>query len=256
MKRCSVALSVGASLAVLWLTLGVGQAQTGQLSPERFDELDKWGYLTPGFKAAVHDYVESKHALEQANAENAKFAQDVPVLQKQADDAAKKTAALQMELAKYDKPDEADFAALKNEMSDPNAALKDQIAMAQAYVWSYPTSTNEGEAQQYLQQAQKKLADQVEAEKEAEAQRAADHAKMVQRALARDLSVSEWRDFLRDMSQDDLVELLGRPNSTADDYWTYSGAWVLDRTTHQKVGIQINFNAGRVLNVDEIPPPP
>jgi len=241
--------------SALGLTLMAGHAQAGQLSAERFDQLDQWGYLTPGFKAAVRAYVENKRALEQANEENQKFAAEAPTLKKQADEAEAKIASLRQELAKYEHPDQTDFAALQNLMSDPKATLSDQIAMAQAYVWSYPTSPSESDAQRYLQQSQKKLADQIQAEKEAGAQRAADHAKMVQRALARDLSVSEWRDFLRDMSQDDVVKLLGHPNATVDDYWTYSGAWVVDPTTHQKVGLQINFSAGRVLNVDEIPPP-
>ena len=68
---------------------------------------------------------------------------------------------------------------------------------------------------------------------------------------AHDLSLGEWRDFLRDMSQDDLVKLLGQPTSQADDYWIYSGGWVLDPATGQKSGMVINFNAGRVISVVE-----
>ena len=107
-----------------------------------------------------------------------------------------------------------------------------------------------------LAQVKKKLADQTQAEKDAEAARAAAHAELVQRAQARTLSLNEWRDFLRDMSQDDLVKLLGRPTSQTGDYWTYSGAWVTDPASHQKVGMEINFNAGRVLSVSEEPPAP
>jgi hypothetical protein len=134
--------------------------------------------------------------------------------------------------------------------------LEEQIALAQAYVWTYPASPHESEAEQYLQQTKKKLADQRQAGKDVEAARVAARAKMVQRAQARDLSLGEWREFLRDMSQDDLVKVLGRPTSQRGDYWIYSGEWVLNPATNQKVGLEINFNAGRVLSVDEKPPPP
>ncbi len=79
---------------------------------------------------------------------------------------------------------------------------------------------------------------------------------MVQRAQAHDLNIDEWRDFLRNMSQDDLVKLIGRPTSQSLDYWDYAGEWITDPTTHRKVGLQITFNAARVLNVDEMPAQP
>jgi len=255
-RNVAASFALAAGLAALGLTSTRVHADSSQFSPERFDDLDKWGYFTPEFKSAIHDFVESKEALEKANAENKEFALELPGLQQQAQAAQAKTVALRQELAKYEHPDETDFAALQSQMNDPNARLTDQIEMAQAYVWAYPASPHESVAQQFLQQVQKKQADQIQADKDAEATREAAHAKLVQRALAHDLSVSEWRDFLRDMSQDDLVKLLGRPSSASGDFWTYSGPWIVDPATQQKVGIQINFDAGRVLSVDEIPPPP
>jgi chromosome segregation ATPase len=254
----SIALSVAAGLAALGLASAPGRADSQQLSPERLDMLDRLGYFTPGFKAAVHKLVDSKQALEQARAEQTKLEQDLPDLQKQATETEAKTVALRQELAKYDHPEENDFVALQKQMNDPGATLEEQIAEAQAYVWTYPTSPHESEAQQYLQQAQKKQADLRQAEKDAEAAREDAHAKLVQRAQAHDLSLSEWRDFLRDMSQDDLVKLLGPPTSTSEagNYWIYSGGWILDPTTHQRVGMEINFNGGRVIGLDEKPPPP
>ena len=249
-------LSLISGLVALSLVPRSAHADGGDLSPERLEMLDKMGCFTPGFKAAVRDLVDSKHELDEATAEQKKLVLELPSLQKQASEAEAKTVALRQELTTYEHPEETDFSALQSQMNDPSAKLEDQIALAQAYVWTYPSSPHESEAQQYLQQVQKKIADQKQEELEAEATRAAAHAKLVQRALARDLSVSEWRDFLRDMSQDDLVKLIGRPNSQQDDYWTYSGEWVTDPTTKKKVGIQVNFNAGRVLTVDEIPPPP
>jgi len=251
-----VALSLVAGFAVLGLIPAQAQADGKHLSPENLDIVDKLGYFTPDFKAAVHDLVDTKHALGQAKAEQATLVAQLPDLQKQAVDAEAKADALRQELAKYEHPDETDFAALQQRMNDPGAKPEEQITLAQAYVWTYPASPHESDAQQYLQQTQKKLADQQQAEKDAEAAREAAHAKLVQRAQAHDLSLGEWRDFLRDMSQDDLVKLFGRPTSQEGDYWIYAGDWITDPTTHQKVGMEINFNAGRVISLDEKPPPP
>jgi hypothetical protein len=248
--------SIVAGLAALCLTSVPGHADTSQLSPERLDRLDQLGYFTPGFKAAVHDVVDTRNALEQAKAEQAKLTQDLPDLQTQAAETEAKAVALRQELATYEHPDETDFAALQSRMNDAGAKPEEQIRLAQAYVWTYPASPHESEAQQYLQQVQKKVADHLQAGKDAEAAREAAHAKLVQRAQARDLNLGEWRDFLRDMSQDDLVKLIGRPTSQSGGYWTYSGDWILDPTTHQKVGMEINFNGGRILSIDEKPSPP
>ena len=251
-----VALSVAAGLAACWLASTPGHADDGQLSPERLDMLDRLGFFTPGFKAATHDLVDGKHALEQANAEQATLTKQLPDLQSQAAEAEAKAGALRRELAKYDHPEENDFVALQNRMNDAGAKPEEQIALAQAYVWTYPASPHQGDAQQYLQQVEKKLADQRQAEKEAEAARAAARAELVQRAQARDLSLGEWRGFLRDMSQDDLVKLLGRPTSQTGDYWVYSGDWITNPVTHQRIGMEINFNAGRVISVAEEPHSP
>jgi len=252
-----VALSVAAAFAACGLTSTPGQADGGQLSPERLDMLDRLGFFTPGFKAAAHDLVDSKHALEQAGAEQATLTKQLPDLQSQAAEAGAKAGSLRQELAKYDHPEENDFVALQNRMNDAGAKPEEQIVLAQAYVWTYPASPHQSDARQYLQQVGKKLADLRQAEKEAEAARAAARAELVQRAQARNLSLGEWRDFLRDMSQDDLVKMFGQPASrTNDGYWIYSGDWIVDPATSQKTGMQITFTGGRVLNVDEKPATP
>jgi hypothetical protein len=244
-----------AGLAALGLTATQIKADS-QLSPDRLDTLDQMGYFTPGFKTAVHDFVESKQALEQAKTQQKNLTLELPDLQKEATEAEGQAIALRQELAKYEHPDETDFTALQQKVNDAAAKPEDQIVLAQAYVWTYPTSPHASDAQQYLQQIQKKLADAQQAEKDAEAARAAAHAALVKRALAKDLNLSEWRDFLRDMSQDDLVKMFGQPTSQTDGYWIYAGDWIVDPTTNQKVGMQINFIGGRVLNVDERPPTP
>ena len=228
----------------------------GQLSAERLDVLDQQGYFTPGFKQAVHDLVDTRHELDAATSEKAQLTKDLPGLQKQAAEAGAQVVALRQELAKYDHPEDNDFAALQSKVNDATAKPAEEIALAQAYVWTYPSSPHEGEAQQYLQKIQTKVAEEQKAEQDAEAARLAAHAKLVQRAQAKDLSLSEWRDLLRDMSQDDLVKLMGHPTSEVGDYWIYSGDWVTNAATHQKAGLQINFNGGRVLTVDEKPSPP
>jgi hypothetical protein len=244
---------VAASVILLLLSPMPGHADSGQLSPKRLDVLDRLGYFTPGFKSAVHDLVETKHALDQAKADQATLSRQLPSLQQQATDAEATASALRQELAKYDHPEESDYTALQTCMKNSSATLEDQTIQAQAYVWTYPTSPHESEAQEFLQQAQKELAHEHQNEINAEAAREAAHANLVQRAQAHDLAIGEWRDLLRDMSQDDLVQLLGHPTSQLGDYWIYGGGWVVDTTTNQKVGMEINFNGGRVLNVMERP---
>jgi hypothetical protein len=228
----------------------------GQLSPERLDRVDQLGYFTPGFKREVHDLVDSKAALAKAGEENHKLTLELPALQQEATAVQAKATALRQELAKYEHPDETDFAALQVIMKDEKAKLPDQIALAQAYVWTYPASPHEADAQAFLTQAQKTLADAAQSQKDAEAKRAADYATLVKRAQAHDLSVNEWRDFLQNKSQDELVQLIGRPTSQSVDYWDYNGGWTTDAITHQKVGLQITFDAGRVLSVSEMPAQP
>ena len=229
------------------------RADASQLSPERLDVLDRRGYFTPQFKAATHDLVNARQALAQANADQKTLNLQLPALQQQADETGAKAVALRQELARYDHPEENDFTALQAVVNDPAAKPEDQIVLAQAYVWTYPTSPHEADAQQYLQSAQKKLAGQQQAEKDTEAAREAAHAQQVAKAQAHDLSLVEWRDFLRGMSQDDLVKLLGQPSSTQNGYWFYNGGWINEPEGRPKVGLQINFDAGRVITVDEKP---
>jgi hypothetical protein len=253
MKR-HVLIFLGAS--TLALLGSPGLHADGKLSPELLDEYDHKGYFTPKFKAAIQNLVEAREGLDKALEEQNKFERDLPGLEQQAADAQAKTVALRQELAKYDHPDENDFAALQAEVQSPTAKPDDVIALAQAYVWTYPASPHESDAQQLLATWQKKLADQAEAEREADAARQAAHAALVRRALAHDLGLAEWRDFLRGMSQDDLVKLFGQPTSKEDDYWIYEGGWIVNPANAQKAGLQINFDAGRVLNVDAKPPAP
>ena len=129
-----------------------GHADGEQLSPERLDALDKLGYFTPGFKAAVHDLVDSKHALDQANAEQAKLTAELPALQEAVHGSRGENDRSSPGTGQVEHPEETDFEALQKRMSDPGAKLEDQIALAQAYVWTYPASPHESEAQQYLEQ--------------------------------------------------------------------------------------------------------
>ncbi len=220
-----------------------------QLSPERLDTVDKLGYFTPGFKAAVHELVSVHQALEQAKTEKVQMEQSLPDLQKQSADTEAKAAALRQELAKYEHPDETDIVILETIMKDPKAKPSDQLAAAQAYVWSYPGSIHMAEAQQDLQQVQKEIADAVQKEKDDVAAKAAAWASLIQRAQARDLKLSEWNVFLKDMTEEDVVKYIGLPPTRGQDYWLYTGPWTTDPYTGQKVGIEVSFNGTRVIGV-------
>ncbi len=228
-----------------------GRAQSSQISPERLDILDRRGYFTPAFKAAVHGLVDAKKAVMDAKVDELKLNLKLPDLQTQLDDSEEKVNALRKQFSDLDHADENDFAELQKKIGDASATLEEQRILAQAYVWAYPASPHQAEAQRDLQDVQKKIADQKQAEADAEAARVAAHAKLVQRAQARDLSIQEWRDLLLTMSKEDILKFLGPPQSHSQDDWNYTGAWTEDAVTHQKVGLDVGFNGGRVNNVTE-----
>ena len=249
-----VQLAALLALGVATSPVRADDAGTGRLSPERIDMLVDDGVLSPAFQSAARELIDAKQDIRDANAQQKKLENELPGLQDQVRKAQAQADALRQELAKYDHPDENDFAALQAAMNDPNAKPEDQLELAQAYVWTYGMSPHLAEAQQNLQMVQKKISDALQAQKDADATKAAAHAKLVERAEAHDLSLLEWRDFLRDMSQADLLKYIGRPTFRRDDYWVYSGGWINDPSSNEKAGMEINFNGGRVLSVNKAPP--
>ncbi len=247
-----IALLLGAGL----LTPALVRADGPKLSADRLDLLDERGYFTPEFKASVHDLVEARQEVELAKQEEVKLRAQLPDLQNQNAAAQAETARLQKELDVYAHPEDADFDALQNGMKNSAMAPEERLALAQAFVWSYPTDPHQAEAEQDLQQIQKQIANRTQAEKDADAARIAAHAKLVQRAEARDLSLSEWQDFLRDMSQEEIVTYLGHAQSGGEDYWIYDGDLTTDPLTQARVGLQIHFNGTRVISVGAQPHPP
>jgi hypothetical protein len=228
-------------------------ADSPQLSAARLDLLDERGYFTPAFKSATHDLVDAQQAVAQAKEDERKLRQSLPDLQKQNADLQARVVVQHKELALYEHPEDSDYEALQASMKNPALPPEQRMMMAQAFVWSYPTDPRQGEAEQDLQQIQRQLASHRQAARELEAAQAAAHARLLQRAGAHDLSLAEWQDFLRDMSQEDLVAQIGRPQSTGPDYWVYSGAWATDPTTKTKQGLLIHFNGTRVLEVTAAP---
>ena len=226
-----------------------------KLSPENFDAADRAGYFTDSFKQALRDFVASKQLLADTKAEQAKMDQDLPALQKQAAKTQASLVAMRQELAKYEHPEEIDFDMLQARMKDPAAKSDEQLALAQAYVWTFPASPHAVEVQGYLQGVQKKIADQQQAVRDAEAARLAAHEELVRRAQAHDLDLAGWRTLLRDMSQEDLVRLIGHPSQINLDDWTYAGPLMTD-AMGRKVGLEITLDAGRVINVDAKPSGP
>lgn len=231
--------------------LGAGalRADPTPLSVQRLEELDQRGYFPPAFKEAVYKLVESHQALKQARRDEKQLGVRLPVLQKQCDEATARAAELRKELALYTHPEDADFEALRAAMKNPAASPEQRLTLAQAFVWSYPSDPRQTEAVGYLQQIQKRLGDERQAVKDAAAARTAARAALVQRAESKNLSLKEWQDFLRDMSQEELLGYLGHPQTETSDYWIYSGAWTWDPKTKNRAGLRINFNGTRVLSV-------
>jgi chromosome segregation ATPase len=249
-------LFLGLMMVAAYFPAAIPAHGQGQLSAEKFDWLDKeTGFFTPSFKAAIHELVDSKEAIVEAKKEEKELNLKLPDLQKQADNADAKIAVLKQKLADYDHTDEADFVQLQQKMNDAKADPEEQRVMAQAYVWAYPASPHQADAQQYLQTAQKKLDDVAQAKKDAEAATATAQAQLLQKVQARSLSLTEWREFLQNKSQEEVLKYLGRPQTERTDSWIYPGEWTDDPTTHQKVGLQVNFNAARVMSVSEVANP-
>jgi hypothetical protein len=240
-------------LIVLSLAAIPCRAAEPEISADKLNMLDRLGYFTPAFKQAVHDLVAAKQAVVDAKAEEEKLKAELPDLEKQVAEANGRVEGLQKQFSDLDRLDETDFTELQAKMNDASAPLQDKVKLAQAYVWAYPTSPHQADAQKYLQDTQKAIADKAQADADDAAAKAAAHAKLVARAQARDLSVVEWRDFLLNMSKEDLLKFLGTPQEYNQDNWVYKGAWTTDAATNQKVGLEINFNAGRVINVTEAP---
>jgi hypothetical protein len=225
------------------------------LSASQIETLQTWGWVTPQFQAAAAKLIDARVAGRMAQDETDKLTYVRPGLEKNVAVADAKVAQLKVELARYDHPDETDFTALQAAMKDAAAKPEDQEALAQAYVWTYPTSPHAAEAGQDLQQLQKKIADQVQTTQNDEAATLAAQAKLLQRVQAHDLNLAEWRAFLQDKSQAEVTQYLGQPSSQKGEYWIYSGAWTTDPSTGEKAGLQLNFNGGRVLSVAPVTGP-
>ncbi len=242
-------------IALIGLSVGAQAAYADtQLSADNLKDMEQWGLFTPGFQAAVHDFINTKQAIADTKKEEIQLKVKLPDLQKQIVDAQAKVDALKQQLVQYDHTDENDFVVLQKVMTDPGAKPGDQLLLAETYVWSYPLSPHQTAAQQYLQQLQKTLADQTQAQKDSEAAKVAARAKLLQRVQAKDLSLPEWRQFLYDLTEADVIKYLGQPDSQGE-YWSYPQNMTTDPVTHAKVGLGVYFSAGRVNSVVGVTPP-
>ena len=226
------------------------------LSADRLNMLDQRGYFTPAFKTSVKELVDTRKAVAQARADEQKLEAQLPALQQQQASTEADVARLRKELALYAHPEDADYDELQRAMNDPKATPQEQLALAQAFVWSYPSDPHQAEAVHDVQRIQQEFLVAQQNEKNAEASRAATQAELLRRVRAKSLSLAEWQDFLRDRSQEELLSYLGRPQTQGDGYWIYTGDWTVDPVTQQKVGLRIDFNGTRVLSVAAAPPNP
>ena len=244
MNRCAFLLLVGACL-----TLPSNAHADTTLTASQIEGLEHRGWITPAFEAAAHKLIEAKQTAQQAKADEEKLEQQLPNLQKGVTVEDVKVAQLQAQLARYDHPDENDFTALQGAMKNSAVKPSYRLTLAQAYVWTYPSSPHLDEATRDVQKLQQQIADQLEAAKEADAAQQAAQLKLLQRAKAHNLSLGEWRTFLQDKSQDEVQEVLGDPARQDAGGWTYLGNWTVDPATSLKAGLHISFNGGRVQNV-------
>jgi hypothetical protein len=128
--------------------------------------------------------------------------------------------------------------------------LKAKLALAHQFIWSFPKST-------LLPDAGKILSDLEQKKAAADEELANEKASRLQRenflkagVAARNLQIQDWREFLKNMSQDDVLFYLGPPKSkAADGTWYYGDNWTIDPGSAQRTGIVLFFNGTRVLNV-------
>ena len=247
MNRCALLVLAGA-----WLAPLAARGDTA-LSASQIEVLEQRGWITPAFDAAARKLIAAKQASQQAKTEEENLEQQLPALQKNTTAEDQKVAQLQAQLARYDHPDETDFTALQAAMKNRAAKPQDQLALALAYTWTYPSSPHADEAAKDVQKLQKLIADHLQAAKEADAAQRAAQLKLLQRAKAHDLTLGEWRTFLQDKSQDEVQEVLGDPARQDTEGWTYLGDWTIDPATNLKAGLHLSFNGGRVQNVSPVP---
>ena len=237
------------TLACAAVLLPLAARGDNTLSASQIAVLQRRGWITPQFETAARSLIDAKESAQQSQAGQATLQAQQPALEKSVEAEDAQVAQLKAELARYEHPDETDFTTLQDAMKNPHVSLNDQLALAQAYVWTYPAGPHTPEATHDLQQLEVKIADQAQAASNAEAARLAAQAKLLQRVQARSLSLAEWVAFLQGKSQGEVTQYLGEPSSRQNEYWIYSGAWTTDPDTGQKAGLQLNFNGGRVLSV-------
>jgi hypothetical protein len=179
------------------------------------------------------------------DAENAK-----PELEKQQSAAEEQTAAIKKQLSDLDHADSAALITLQTQVADPNAKLPVKLAAAHQFIWSFPTSSLLPQANAILADLNKQDAD--------EKQRLADDAKKKQERLdfltkgaqEHNLLIEDWREFLRNMTQDEVLLYVGAPTKKSmDGNWFYAGSYTIDPATQQRSGLVIFFNGTRVDNV-------
>lgn len=227
----------------------LSSADIYELSSQRLNVLDQRGYFPPALKSATQSLVAARQEVARARQEKKKFTAELPELRRQSNEAISQTARLRKELELYTHPEEADFDALQSAMKNPSVAPEQRLGLAQAFVWSYPTDPHQTEAEQDLLEVEKQIAAQRQVVRDDAAARTAAHARLLQRVQARELSLKEWQDFLQDMSQEQLLNYLGRPQTEEVDYWIYSGSWTTNPVTQKRAGLRINFNGTRVQSV-------
>lgn len=242
-------------LALTFIVAGVATLRADEpgLTPTQIATLEQRGWITPRFKAASRELIAAREAATQTQEDEARLSASLPTLRQKVETNDRKVAALQAELAHEEHPDETDFATLQAAIQGTATGPQDKLALAQAFVWTYPDSPHAAEAARDLQQIEKEIAQQAETTRQTAAADEAARLKLMQGVKAHALSLGEWRSFLQDKSRDEVQQYLGTPSSQSADYWTYAGAWTIDPASNLKAGLQLTFNGGRVQNVAPIP---
>ena len=131
------------------------------------------------------------------------------------------------------------------------AAARDQLA---AFPSKFPASPllvlARGQLADINAQMASEVAQQKQAQADAERATAAARADLLARAAKGQVTLSEMRTAVIGKSRADVKNLLGAPGETGGDTWTYYQQMIVNPLTNEKSGLVVNFSEGVVQGVD------
>ncbi len=214
------------------------------------EELDKMGFISPDVKKLVESYFDKETELRRLHKENTEASSSREEAAAKVKSMEEQVADLGKKLKGADHPDAVALDALKNAVADTSVSLDDQVAQAQKFLWAFPTSSLLPEGQKIMDMLQGKVTERDQKIADDKRKIAERLAYLTDGAMKHNLRLEEWREFLKDKTQDEVAAAMGNPDSAVSDgNWYYLGPCTLDPASQERAGLVIIFNGTRVQNV-------